>query len=48
MPNFSEDPLINFETIYTNQEIENFENSTNPEYNDEIDEVFNVFKNGNK
>ena len=45
MPNFSEDPLINFETIYTNQEIENFEDSTNPEYNDEIDDIFNVFKN---
>ena len=45
MPNFSKDPLINFEAIYTNQEIENFEQTTNPEYNDQIDEIFNVFKN---
>ena len=45
MPNFSKDPLINFEAIYTNKEIENFEQTTNPEYNDQIDEIFNVFKN---
>ena len=44
MPNITEDPIANFEAIFTNQEIENFEESTNPEEIDEIQESFEEFK----
>ena len=45
MPNITEDPIANFEAIFTNQEIENFEESTNPDVIDQINELFNEFKN---
>ena len=45
MPNDPEDPYDNFDTTFTNQEIENFEESTNPEVIDQINELFNEFKN---
>ena len=44
MPNITEDPIANFEAIFTNQEIENFEESTDPEVIDEIQESFEEFK----
>ena len=44
MPNITEDPIANFEAIFTNQEIENFEESTNPDEIDEIQESFEEFK----
>ncbi len=45
MPNLSGQPYDNFEAIFTNQEIENFEESSNPEVIDQINELFNEFKN---
>ena len=45
MPNVSGQPYDNFEAIFTNQEIENFEESTNPDVIDQINELFNEFKN---
>ena len=46
LPNISEDdPLANFENIFTNQEIENFEESTNPDEIDQLKGLFQDFKN---
>ena len=44
MPNITEDVIANFETIFTNKEIENFEESTNPEVIEQINDLFNDFK----
>ena len=45
-PNISGDPMANFESIYTNQEIEDFESSTNPGVLDQIADLFEDFKTG--
>jgi len=45
MPDVPKNPYDNFETIFTNKEIENFEESTNPEVIDQIGELFNELKN---
>ena len=45
-PNISGDPIANFESIYTNQEIEDFESSTNPGVLDQIADLFEDFKTG--
>ena len=45
MPNISEDPYENFETIFTNQEIEDFEESSNPDVIEQIDGLFYDLKN---
>jgi len=46
MPNISkDDPLANFENIFTNQKIENFEESTNPEELEQFKDLFDDFKN---
>ncbi len=44
MPNITEDALENFEAIFTNQEIEDFEESTNPEEIDNINDIFEEMK----
>ena len=45
MPDISEDdPFANFETIFTNQEIENFEESSNQEEIEQFNDLFEDFK----
>ena len=45
MPDISEDdPFANFETIFTNQEIENFEESSNQEENEQFNDLFEYIK----
>ena len=45
-PNISGDPLSNFDVIYTNQEIEDFNNSTDSSILSQIVNIFEDFKNG--
>ena len=44
MPNISGDPLANFEVIYTNQSIEDFNSSTDGGVLDQIGDLFEDFK----
>jgi serum/glucocorticoid-regulated kinase 2 len=45
MPNITGDPLSNFETIYTNQSVEDFNSSTDPGVLDQVGDLFEEFKN---
>ena len=45
MPNISGDPLSNFEAIYTNQSVEDFNSSTDAGVLDQIGDLFEEFKN---
>ena len=45
-PNISGDPLVNFEIIYTNQLIEDFNDSKASGILDQIDNLFEDFKTG--
>lgn len=44
IPDVSGEAYANFETIFTNQEVEDFEESTNPEEIEQIDDLFEEFK----
>ena len=45
LPNISGDPLANFDVMYTNQEIEDFNNSDDPSILNQISDLFKDFQN---